>query len=277
MIEINLDPNLLFLGPFLITWHGLFTAVGVLVGVWVAARLSPRVGVDPDNTYNLAFWCVAGGIVGARLLFVAENLDHFAANPISILFINEGGISIYGAVLGGTLAGVLAARLGRLPVGRLADVAAPGLILGMGIGRIGDIINGEHHGLPTDLAIGVIYTHARTLGPPASAGPTHLAVGYELVLDLLIFGFLFWLIGRRPRPGTVYLAFLGLYSLARFLVSYLRVDQLILWDLRMAQLVAIVSLVFAAALLVLRYRGPAPAPVQPFAPARPTRADRRRR
>ena len=272
MIEIDLDPNLLFLGPFLITWHGLFTAVGVLVGVWVAARLSPRVGLDPDNTYNLAFWCVAGGIVGARLLFVAENLAQFAANPISILFINEGGISIYGAVLGGTLAGVLAARIGRL-----ADVAAPGLILGMGVGRIGDIINGEHHGLPTDLAIGVIYTHSRTLGPPASAGPTHLAVGYEMALDLLIFGFLLWLIGRRLRPGTVYLAFLGLYSLARFLVSYLRVDQLILWDLRMAQLVAVVSLVVAAALLVLRYRGPAPAPVATFVPPAVPRAARRRR
>ena len=146
MIPINIDPTMFSLGPLIITWHGFFSAVGLAVGLWLTARLVQGTAITDDDVYTVAMAAVPGGIVGARLLFVLENWHLFAGRPLGVFAINEGGISIYGAVIGGSIAGaILAARM-RLPVAFLADRAALGLIVGEAIGRIGDIINGEHHG-----------------------------------------------------------------------------------------------------------------------------------
>src|SRR5438093_5852236 len=139
------------IGGLVVTWHGFFTAVGVLIGVVLTARLAHHVGLTDDQVYSAATWVVVGGIIGARLLFVLEKLDFYKDNPLSILAINEGGISVFGALIGGFIGGAIYCRMRGIVVGRLADITAPGLSLGLGLGRIGDIINGEHHGTPSNL------------------------------------------------------------------------------------------------------------------------------
>jgi phosphatidylglycerol:prolipoprotein diacylglycerol transferase len=248
---IHIDPSLIVLGPLVLTWHGLFSAVGLGAGIWIATRLLRGSPVPEDEVMTTAFWGTVGALVGARLLHVLDQWDYYRQQPWQILLINEGGIAIYGAIIGGVLAGFLYVRLRRLPAGLLADAAAVGLILGQAIGRIGDVINGEHHGqrLPEGTPWAVVYTHPNTLGERGV--PNHLAVGYELVWDLLVFGLLLGLWGRLPRPGMLFWLYLLLYSAGRFVISFYRQDTLTPLGLAQAQVVALGSA--AAAIWFLVY------------------------
>ncbi|MBM2826648.1 MAG: lgt [Dehalococcoidia bacterium] len=245
---IHLDPVLVTLGPLILTWHGLFSAIGVAIGVYLAGHFAKNSGIDEDDYYTAALWTILGGAVGARTLFVLENWSYFATSPMKMLAINEGGISIYGAVLGGTLTALLIARRMKLHIPTLADSAAAPVILGQGIGRIGDIINGEHHGMATDLPFGVVYTHPNTLGEIGAN--VHLAVGYEMLYDFAVFGILLYLRGKLPRQGMLYLLYLFLYSLGRLWVGFFRKDTDVLLGLGMAQVIAVIIMLVTAAWLV---------------------------
>ena len=114
MIEINIDPTMFTLGPLVISWHGFFSAFGLAIGLWLAMRLAVERRID-EAINTLALPAVIGGILGARVLFVIENWWLFADRPLAAFAINEGGISVYGAVFGGSLAAWLATRFLRPP------------------------------------------------------------------------------------------------------------------------------------------------------------------
>src|SRR5215208_2308967 len=137
MIDINIDPVLLRLGPLVITWHGFFTSVGVLAGIWLATRLGVERGFSEDDIMSVALWGVLGGIVGARLMHVVDQWDYYIQDPLAILRVNEGGLAIWGSVIGGPLGGAIYARIRGFPISRLLDIGGLGLILGMAIGRLG--------------------------------------------------------------------------------------------------------------------------------------------
>lgn len=211
-------------------------------------------GFPEDSVLAVLPWAILGGIVGARVVHVVDNWDLYAPAPWRILLVNEGGIGLLGAILGGSLAAYAAAlRLG-LPAGPIADLAAPGLILGQAIGRIGDLINGEHLSLPTDLPWGVIYLDADS---PGSRLPVHPAVGYELLWDLVVLGLLFGIRRRLPIPGMTYWSYLLLYSVGRFFISYLRLDPVWASGLQLSQLLALVAAYASAFALVHLARKPA--------------------
>jgi prolipoprotein diacylglyceryl transferase len=270
-ITINIDPTLFKWDgvPLQITWHGFFTAVGTLVGIWLAVRWAVRAGYTEDDTFSVAMWGVIGAIVGARLFHVIDQWDFYARDPISILKVNEGGLAIYGTIVGGPVAGAIYAWRKGLNVARLADVAAPPLILGMAIGRIGDIINGEHHGAHAQgFPLAVVYTNPNTLGEIGV--PVHLAVGYEMVLDLLIFAGLVWLASgfirdrasgwhfnwesRLPRDGMLFWTYLGAYSLCRFFIQFYRQDTPFALGLSQAQLLSVLTAMVAIWALVFQYQ-----------------------
>jgi phosphatidylglycerol:prolipoprotein diacylglycerol transferase len=251
VIKIGIDPQIAKIGGLEIAWHGVFTAVGVICGVGVAAFFGRRAGLGEDAIYNTALALVIGGIIGARALYVLENLDQFRDDPLDVFAINAGGISIYGALIGGTLAGGAYALWRRLPhFGQMADIAAMGGIIGMAVGRIGDIINGEHFAKTTDWPIGVLYTNPNSpsyprftaVDPPLAQHP---AVAYELVGDLLIFAALFVLYRVLKRDGLVFWAWVFLYGAMRFGISFLRDDNIVFAGLRLAQLIALGAMILA--------------------------------
>lgn len=237
-IKIGIDPEIGHLGGLLLTWHGVFTALGIALGVWVAVKMAARLGFIEDVSYTVALVGVPAGIVGARALYVAENWDLFSNAPLDIFRINEGGISIYGALIGGVIGGLAYGIWQRLPIRAGLDAAAFGMILGQGIGRIGDIINGEHFAKTTDLPWAFVYTHANS--PSFGRAAQHPAVAYEFLGDLLIFGllFLFWRFYRRD--GLVFFSYAFLYSIMRMGTSALRLDDTVLWEFKMAQVVALI-------------------------------------
>ena len=269
-IPINIDPTLFKWDgvPLQITWHGFFTAVGTLVGIWLAVRWATRAGFTEDDTFSVAMWGVIGAIIGARLFHVVDQWNFYARDPIAIFKVNEGGLAIFGTIVGGPLAGGLYAWRKGFNVARLADLAAPPLILGMAIGRIGDIINGEHHGVHAEgFPLAVVYTNPNTLGEMGI--PVHLAVGYELVMDLVIFAGLVWLARgltrlpdgrwrfnwdpRLPRDGMLFWTYLFVYSLGRFFVEFYRQDTVFALGISQAQLLSVLAAMVAAWALAYQY------------------------
>src|SRR4030042_1030392 len=136
-IKIGSDPEIGELGGLLLTWHGVFTAIGIALGVWVAVKMAARVGFIEDVSYTIALVAVPAGIIGARALYVGENWDLFSDQPLDVFRVNEGGISIYGALIGGGGGGLAYGIWQRLPIRAGLDAAAFGAILGQGIGRLG--------------------------------------------------------------------------------------------------------------------------------------------
>ena len=257
-IKNGLDPELFEVAGLEITWHGLFTALGVVVGVAVAAAFARRAGYHEDTIYNVALALVIGGIIGARGLYVIENWSLFEDDLGEIFAINTGGVSIYGALIGGTVAAwgyVVFRKVPNIPRG--LDIAAMGAILGMATGRIGCLINGDIFAETTSLPWGVLYTHSGS--PSVEVGftdPQHPAVAYELLGDVAIFLVLVLIYTRVKRDGVTFLSWVLLYGALRVGVSFLRLDDLVWAGLRTAQLIAIVTMALAVPAIVYLLRTP---------------------
>ena len=283
-INIGLDPNIVKIGGLLITWHGFFTAVGIVAGVWLAVAVasSDRVNIDPDTAYTIGMVVVACGLVGARALYVLENygdnssIDSF----IDIFRITEGGISIYGAIIGGAIGGWVYGWRKKLRSAAGADAAVFGMLLGLAIGRIGDLINGEHFAKTSDLPWAVTYSHPNSTAFFREA--MHPATTYEMLGDLVILGVLAFLWRLHPKSGVIFCAAFLLYAVMRFFVSFLRLDsEEPLLGLSVPQLVSLVTIAAGVPLLVyfLRREEPEWEHVTPAERQRRTlsRAERRRR
>jgi len=270
LIEIPWDPNITRIGGLLLTWHGLFTAIGILVGVQIALRFSRIVGFDEDDMYTIALVGVPAGIVGSRALFVIENWDRFSQEPGQIIQITEGGITIWGGVVAGALAGILFAAWRRYPIRSGMDAAIFGMIPGMQIGRIGDLINGEHLSKTTDLPWAVVYTDPDS---PAFAhsiafGPHHPTTTYEMLIVVTLLLIVAWLFFRTlyRYPGLSFATLAIGYSITRILLTYLRLDSPeFAFGLRTPQLVGLFTI---AVLLpfVVRWLRQGPADIEPPRP-----------
>jgi phosphatidylglycerol---prolipoprotein diacylglyceryl transferase len=253
VLTIDLDPILLHLGPLALSWYGLAVAAGIAVAARLTWREAARKGLPTEPLSDLLFWVVAGGLLGARLFHVVDRWDAYASNPLAILAIQNGGLAILGALVGGTLAGVVAAwRLG-LPVLRLSDAAAPGVVLGQAIGRLGCLVTGDALGPPTDGSWGIVYLHPAAMAPSLGVAyqPTFF---YELLLGLAIFGILWTTRRRLVTDGQLFALYLALYAAGKFSLTFLRTETIWLWGLQQEQLVALGLLAVAVAWAIVAGR-----------------------
>ncbi len=258
VIDINIDPTMFDAGPFTLTWHGLFTAVGIIAGVSLAVWLAQKDGIPSEIGQEIALVGVPCAIVGARLFFVFEHWDQFGSDlPKIVTGITEGGITLYGGLLGGVAGGLGYALWHKWPIAIGLDAAAFGMILGQGIGRIGDLINGEHHATGSDLPWAFRYTNPNTLGELGkSVHPT--AGGYELVGDFIILGILFYLRTKIRVPGWVFCSYIIIYAVLRFVLSYTRIDEQVYYNVPIPQLVSglLIGIALIAASVLYRHPGP---------------------
>ena len=255
MIHIGMNPTMFEIGGLVMTWHGFFSFVAVVVAVFLVARWASKEGIVTDVVYSTATWAIIGGIVGARIVHVIDRWDLYRDNPADILAMWSGGIALLGAILGGFVGGAIYARLHGYPVGKLADLTAPALVTAQFIGRIGDIINGEHLSKATDLSWGFVYTHPDSLSNQVyGLAASHPVIAYEMIWDALIFGALWWLWGRLKPDGMLFVAFLSLYSFGRFFITFLRLDKIWFAGLQEAHLISIGILFVTVPLLIYRGR-----------------------
>jgi phosphatidylglycerol---prolipoprotein diacylglyceryl transferase len=255
-IVIDLDPNIFRLGPFLITWHGVFSVLGIIaaarIGFWLLQKDIP----DVQGTGDGLAWMVGLGLIGARLLYVWENWRIFANGQwLRVLALTEGGISQWGGLFGAMVGVYVWARRAHYSFWKILDAGGPAAMLGLAIGRIGDIINGEHHGSPTNVPWGVEYVNQYTLGQPGRV--VHPEVAYELVLCLLILAAILPFHQRlkeRLPDGVLGLAYFSIYALGRFFLSYFRLDMQIIFGLRQAQIASLLMLVIALIAIPILFR-----------------------
>jgi phosphatidylglycerol:prolipoprotein diacylglycerol transferase len=264
-ITIDLEPNIAHLGPFLITWHGVFAVLGIIAAARLGLWLLAKDAVDTSRGSDGVAWMVVLGLIGARLLYVWENFQLFQGQPLRIFALTEGGISQWGGLFGAMVGAYIWARRTAFSFWKLIDAGGPAAMIGLAIGRIGDVINGEHHGTPTDLPWGVVYVNPDTLGQPGKV--VHPEVAYEMVLTLvlllLILPFHQRLKARLP-DGVLGLVYLGLYGLGRFFLSYYRTDPAVVFGLRQAQLASLLMFVIAVvAIPILLRRRRRAAPEEP--------------
>jgi phosphatidylglycerol:prolipoprotein diacylglycerol transferase len=258
-ITIGMDPVVFHAGPFMLSWYNLFFMLAVLAGGWLGLREARRKGIDTEKMQALVVWGLLGGIVGARLFHVVDRWDLYAGEPVRALYVWEGGLAVYGGLIGGVLAGLIYARLNGLPLWRTADAAAPGLILGQGLGRLACIPNGDALGAPTDVPWAFIYTNPATMVPPELLGtPLHPYPVYELVFDLALLGTLWKLRSTFETDGPLFLTYVGVYAVGRFLLTFFRTEQVWFLGLQEAQVVALVLLVLTLPLLSWRLQSKRP-------------------
>jgi phosphatidylglycerol:prolipoprotein diacylglycerol transferase len=283
MIEIDISPFLFstdFVSQLSLSWHGLFSFVAVATAVVLVARWAPLKQIDPDAVLSIAVWAIIGGVIGARVVHV---VDHWGAvysqNPMQVLEIWTGGIGVWGGVLGGFIAGTAYAIIAKHPVGVIADLAAPAILYVQTIGRIGDIINGEHCSRATDLLFGFQWVHSGTAARNCADGfanAVHPAIAYEMIWNILALAVLWQLRGRLKPDGMIWTLYLALYAIGRFGVTFFREDRIWTAGLQEAQIIALLILAITVPILLAKARFGERVEEAPLVVERGTRAERRR-
>ena len=261
-----------------LSWHGLMVAVGVLGAVIIILpqifRVARTYGLTKDTMLNCTVVVIIGGILGARVIHVADNWDIYGSDPLRIFFIWEGGIGFWGATLGGYIALLLFFKVIKAPkgvAGRVTDIIAIPLLLGHTVGRIGDIINGEHCATATDLPWGVTYTNPASPGyqcvlntnnfPPGTDPLTtavHPAIGYEMIWNLLGVGVILLLKGRIKPHGALAPIYFLWYAIGRFAIQWVRLDRVYFLGLQEAHLIALTVMFIAVWYMIANVRWGAP-------------------
>jgi phosphatidylglycerol:prolipoprotein diacylglycerol transferase len=252
------------IGPVPIFSYGFMLMVAFLVAAVLATREARRQRLEPEAILDLAPWILVASVLGARLAFVAQNADYFAAHPVEIFKVWTGGLTFHGGLAGGILAGVIFTWRRRLPFWRMADVIAPSLAIGYAIGRIGCFLNGCCYGSPTDLPWACRFPDSLASG--GLTPPSHPVQLYAAAINVGIFLILQRSARRTSTPGQVMLSYVVLYSLYRFGIEFLRrgaTASVIAGLITPAQLLSLVLIACALVGLVLlrRWRAEAPLPV----------------
>ena len=299
---------------FAISPHGIFIAIGFAIGAWVFTKLAIQRGVPEDLANSVVFWSLIGAIVGARVGYVIAHVSEFAS-PLEWFEVWRGGISLLGGITGATIANAINIRRARyreharFRFFQIADTVAPGLALGITVGRIGDLIIADHLGKPTSWLLAWRYSSG-TIAPPFresapgrfiadleegltqsidTAGSTlrdgtrvlaegvgvHQTALYDMLLAAVLFAFLWWFIRSPRREGIVTLTFGLWYGLMRLLEDSLRIDKRF-GPLTGSQWTALAAVTVSAILLLwfarTRPQGPTTPPRGPLR-ARPSSPD----
>ncbi|MBQ6841422.1 MAG: prolipoprotein diacylglyceryl transferase [Bacilli bacterium] len=238
-----MNPYIFEIGNFSLRWYTALILVGVLLGIGLVMKEGKRFGINKDFLFNMAFWAIIFGIIGARIYYVIFNYSLYKGDLMAMFKIWEGGLAIHGGILAGALTVFLYCKKYNVSFVRVTDLCVPALLLAQGIGRWGNFFNGEAHGPATSLA------HLQSLHLPEFIiegmnisgiyyEPTFL---YESIACLI--GFIVIIIIRRfkyVKIGTLTSIYLMYYSVIRFFIESLRTDSLMLGGFKVAQIVSVV-------------------------------------
>lgn len=241
------------LGPITITFYSLFILTGMILAAILIIKESKKYGIDTSFVTNLIFWCIIFGIIGARIYYVLFNLDYYLSSPIEIIKVWNGGLAIHGGIVAGLITLIIYCNKYKINFLKMADIMVPGLVLGQAIGRWGNFFNMEAHGgivsrgflesihipkfIINGMHIGNYYYH-----------PTFL---YESIFCILCFILL--LVLRKLKKlniGTITSVYLIWYGILRFFIEGLRTDSLMFFNLKIAQIISLVMVIFGIILLI---------------------------
>lgn len=256
-IHLNINPVAFSipLGDRALTvhWYGIIIATAIMVALTLATRQTKKFGIKEDDLIDMFLIALPVSIVFARLFFVVFTWDSFKNDLLGIFRVWEGGLAIYGAIIGAVLSVFIYSRRKKVDMLNLMDFACVYLPLAQAIGRWGNFTNQELYGSNTDLPWGMTGSIIRRFPAPGvdASRLVHPTFLYESLLNILVFAMLLRLRKRNKVKGSVFAAYLMLYSFVRFMMEFLRTDEFGVDGIRYNQVFA--AAVFAGALLWLVY------------------------
>lgn len=257
---------------FSIAYYGITIGIGMLLAVWLITNRAKKANINEDATLDICIWTILLGVVCARIYYVIFAWDIYRHNLLSVFYLREGGLAIYGGIIGGMITCFLLCKKKKIPFLKFADIVVPGILVGQAVGRWGNFFNREVFGQYTDglfameLPVNAVrsmeditqemISHGRMVGDVlyVQVHPTFL---YESMWNLLLLIFLLWYTNRKSFNGELFCFYIFFYGAGRFWIEALRTDQLKLWntDIPVSQALAAVSMFGAAALYIVLRKG----------------------
>ena len=258
-----MHPILIKLGPLTIRYYGLMYVIAISLGFYLTAREVRRkrltVGkgesrrpVSIDDLIDLLLWTIPIAIIGARIYYVAFQWGYYSRHLGDIVKIWQGGLAIHGGVIAGAATVYAFCRIKRINFWALTDSLAPAMILGQAIGRIGNLMNGDAYGTPTTLPWGIHFPPDSPAGMAYPGQATHPSMIYEMILNLMIFAYLWRIRKKGYKDGFLTAMYFILYSIARGIVSFTRGDSLWLGPIRAAHVISAVLIIGFGAFILAR-------------------------
>lgn len=263
------------IGPLFIHYYGILIMLGAVAAAWLATVEAKRRKLDPEMVWDIFPWVIIAGIVGARIWHILTppasmveqgiTTRYYLTHPLDALAIWNGGLGIPGGIIGGALALYLYSRRNKQNFATWADIIAPGLALAQAIGRLGNYVNQEVYGAPTDLPWAITIDPAHRLPEFMDQATYHPLFAYEMIYNLINMSVLLWL-GRkfadRLYQGDIFLTYLVIYPVGRFLLEFLRLDPSPVLGININQTLMAVIAVVSAGLLIFRHRKGAPPAIE---------------
>lgn len=250
-LDFDISPIAFSIGSYHIYWYGIIIASGLLLAVGYAMKTAPRYNVNASKLINCVLVGIITGIIGARLYFCFFQWDYYSKNPVEILHINNGGLAIYGGIIGSMIGGLIIVKIQKMKVMPVLDIAMISFLIGQGIGRWGNFMNQEAYGTPTDLPWGMMSEGTHNIA-------VHPCFLYESIWCLLGFVLLhFYGKYKQKYAGQIFYMYLVWYGFERMIVEGLRTDSLYLpfspfgFDIRVSQLLSLLIFLTGIILLIL--------------------------
>lgn len=257
--EFHIDPTAFTIFGISIQWYGIIITIGLLLAALYCFPKMKRFGIDSDKAIDVVLFGVIGGIIGARAYYVILKWDDYQRDSFgetlkAIINTRNGGLAIYGGIIGAILVGYIVCRIKKIRILPMLDITVIGLLIGQGIGRWGNFVNQEAFGTSTDFFLGMtggrIQQTVTELGMAADQ-PVHPCFLYESVWCLLGFVLLSTYSKRRKYDGQIALMYMAWYGAERFIVEGLRTDSLMFGSIRVSQALSAVLFVTAIILLIV--------------------------
>lgn len=251
--KISLNPIALTIGGTDIFWYGIIFALAFLFGFLVIIREARRTGLDIDKIINIVFWTVVFGFVGARLVFALLNWGSYSSNPLAILNIWQGGLSLFGAIVGGGLFLVIYSLIKKESIWKTLDLFAPAILIGTVIGRWGNFFNQEYFGTPTGNFLKMYIHPLKRPWELRNFAFFHPVFLYESLLCLLLFIVLILLKRKKDiAAGKIFLYYILGYSIIRFFLEFLSLEPRVMSGLTLGQIASFVFAVITALILIIK-------------------------
>lgn len=259
--RITINSNAVTIGNFSIAWYGIIIVCGMMLAIIFGMRQMKKYGISPDRAFDAIIGGIIGGLIGARLYFVLMNFDDYKDEPLQILNVRQGGLAIYGGIIGALLVGCIISKIRKVKLLPLLDIVGMGFLIGQGIGRWGNFCNQEAFGCNTDLPWGMTggriqawITAQHNLGKLGNVDAemlVHPCFLYESLWCLTGFLVIYLISKHRKYDGQIFLLYVFWYGLGRAFIEGLRTDSLMAGNIRVSQMLAVISSFSAFLLLII--------------------------
>lgn len=238
-----MHPILFKLGPLEIRFYGLMYLLAILLSIYLIGKEAERKGIplSKDEIINIVFVSVLAGLIGARAYYVIFNWDYYGLNWKEIPAIWRGGLASHGGFIAGFIAALIYLRHHKVPLLKFSDSVIPLVVLGEAFVRFGNFMNGEAHGVPTNMPLGIVFPRGSPAGDEFPNMAVHPTMLYQLFYNLTVFLIIwFGLRKKQFKEGFIAAISIILYSIGRFYIEGLRADSLYIGPLRTAQVMSII-------------------------------------